>query len=199
MSPAGQGTPAFSCVADVLGAALAVASRATRLDGSAQLHPCSDAASASPPLPFRPASVPSGGINSIGGRGILGWRQRKRLVFPGAQGRVCRRARPHSSRTERAARTRRVFHNSASFFIRGRQCTGDIESAVDSKVGIYVDGIVPARVSTLLSDFLDILPSKFFAVRKARCSAAIPLLVRCKRRHRDRGATDRLTILSSLK
>ena len=90
------------------------------------------------------------------------------------------------------------FQNSASFFTRG-QCTGDSESAVDSRVGMYVDDIVPARVSTLLSDFLDILPSNFFAVRKARCSAAIPLLARCKKRHLERGATDRLTILHSRK
>ncbi len=48
-----------------------------------------------------------------------------------------------------------IFQNSASFFIRG-QGTGDIESAADGKVGIYVDGIVQARVSTALSDLLDI-------------------------------------------
>jgi iron complex outermembrane recepter protein len=48
-----------------------------------------------------------------------------------------------------------IFQNSASFFIRG-QGTGDIESAADSKVGIYVDGVVQARVSTALSDMLDV-------------------------------------------
>ena len=48
-----------------------------------------------------------------------------------------------------------IFQNSSSFFIRG-QGTGDIESASDSKVGIYVDGVVQARVSTALSDMVDV-------------------------------------------
>ena len=48
-----------------------------------------------------------------------------------------------------------IFQNSAAFVIRG-QGTADIESASDSKVGIYVDGVVQARVSTALSDFLDV-------------------------------------------
>lgn len=48
-----------------------------------------------------------------------------------------------------------IFQNSASFFIRG-QGTGDIESAADSKVTIFVDDVVQARVSTALSDFVDI-------------------------------------------
>tara|TARA_A100001037_G_scaffold306812_1_gene355980 strand:- start:1629 stop:4376 length:2748 start_codon:yes stop_codon:yes gene_type:complete len=48
-----------------------------------------------------------------------------------------------------------IFQNSASFFIRG-QGTGDIESAADGKVGIYIDGVFQARVSTALSDMLDV-------------------------------------------
>ncbi len=48
-----------------------------------------------------------------------------------------------------------IFQNSSSFSIRG-QGTGDIESAADGKVGIYTDGVVAARVSTALSDMLDI-------------------------------------------
>lgn len=48
-----------------------------------------------------------------------------------------------------------IFQNSASFFIRG-QGTGDIESAADSKVGVYVDGVPQGRVSTALSDMLDV-------------------------------------------
>ena len=48
-----------------------------------------------------------------------------------------------------------IFQNSASFSIRG-QGTGDIESAADGKVGIYTDGVVAARVSTALSDMVDI-------------------------------------------
>jgi len=48
-----------------------------------------------------------------------------------------------------------IFQNSSSFFIRG-QGTGDIESAADGKVGIYIDGVVQARVSTALSDMLDV-------------------------------------------
>ncbi|MDH3640751.1 MAG: TonB-dependent receptor [Gammaproteobacteria bacterium] len=48
-----------------------------------------------------------------------------------------------------------IFQNSASFFIRG-QGTGDIESAADSKVAIFVDGVVQGRVSTSMSDMLDV-------------------------------------------
>jgi iron complex outermembrane receptor protein len=48
-----------------------------------------------------------------------------------------------------------IFQNSSSFNIRG-QGTGDIESAADGKVGIYTDGVVAARVSTALSDMVDI-------------------------------------------
>ena len=48
-----------------------------------------------------------------------------------------------------------IFQNSASFYIRG-QGTGDIESTADSKVGIYVDGVVQARVATALSDMVDV-------------------------------------------
>ncbi|MDA0979234.1 MAG: TonB-dependent receptor, partial [Proteobacteria bacterium] len=48
-----------------------------------------------------------------------------------------------------------IFQNSSSFSIRG-QGTGDIESAADGKVGIYTDGVVAARVSTALSDMVDI-------------------------------------------
>ena len=48
-----------------------------------------------------------------------------------------------------------IFQNAASFSIRG-QGTGDIESASDGKVGIYIDGVVQARVSTALSDMVDV-------------------------------------------
>lgn len=48
-----------------------------------------------------------------------------------------------------------IFQNSSSFYIRG-QGTGDIESAADGKVGIYIDGVVQARVSTALSDMVDV-------------------------------------------
>ena len=48
-----------------------------------------------------------------------------------------------------------IFQNAASFSIRG-QGTGDIESAADGKVGIYIDGVVQARVSTALSDMVDV-------------------------------------------
>jgi iron complex outermembrane recepter protein len=48
-----------------------------------------------------------------------------------------------------------IFQSSASFFIRG-QGTGDIESAADPKVSIFVDGVVQGRVSTSLGDLLDI-------------------------------------------
>lgn len=48
-----------------------------------------------------------------------------------------------------------IFQNSASFYIRG-QGTSDIESASDPKVSIFVDGVVQARVSSSLSDMLDI-------------------------------------------
>jgi iron complex outermembrane recepter protein len=48
-----------------------------------------------------------------------------------------------------------IFQNSASFYIRGLG-TADIESAVDPVVAVLVDGIYQARVSTALSDFLDI-------------------------------------------
>ena len=48
-----------------------------------------------------------------------------------------------------------IFQNSASFSIRG-QGSGDIESAADGKVGVYTDGVVSARVSTALSDMVDI-------------------------------------------
>lgn len=48
-----------------------------------------------------------------------------------------------------------IFQNAASFFIRG-QGTGDIESASDSKVTVFVDDVVQARVSTALSDFVDV-------------------------------------------
>lgn len=48
-----------------------------------------------------------------------------------------------------------IFQNAASFNIRG-QGTGDIESAADGKVGIYIDGVVQARVSTALSDMVDV-------------------------------------------
>jgi iron complex outermembrane receptor protein len=48
-----------------------------------------------------------------------------------------------------------IFQNASSFFIRG-QGTGDIESASDGKVGVYVDGVVQARVSTALSDMVDV-------------------------------------------
>ncbi len=48
-----------------------------------------------------------------------------------------------------------IFQNASSFFIRG-QGTGDIESASDSKVTVFVDDVVQARVSTALADFVDI-------------------------------------------
>ena len=48
-----------------------------------------------------------------------------------------------------------IFQNATSFFIRG-QGTGDIESASDSKVTVFVDDVVQARVSTALADFVDI-------------------------------------------
>jgi iron complex outermembrane receptor protein len=48
-----------------------------------------------------------------------------------------------------------IFQNSASFYIRG-QGTADIESATDPKVSIFIDGVYQARVSTALSDFLDV-------------------------------------------
>jgi iron complex outermembrane receptor protein len=48
-----------------------------------------------------------------------------------------------------------IFQNAASFFIRG-QGTGDIESAADGKVAIFIDGAVQARVSTALGDFVDV-------------------------------------------
>ncbi|MFN3231891.1 MAG: TonB-dependent receptor [Alphaproteobacteria bacterium] len=48
-----------------------------------------------------------------------------------------------------------IFQNSASFYIRGLG-TADIESAADPVVAVLVDGIYQARVSTALSDFLDI-------------------------------------------
>jgi iron complex outermembrane receptor protein len=48
-----------------------------------------------------------------------------------------------------------IFQNASAFYIRG-QGTGDIESASDGKVGIYVDGVVQARVSTALSDMVDV-------------------------------------------
>lgn len=48
-----------------------------------------------------------------------------------------------------------IFQNSAAFVIRG-QGTADIESASDSKVSILVDGVVQGRVSTALSDFVDV-------------------------------------------
>ena len=48
-----------------------------------------------------------------------------------------------------------IFQNSSSFFIRG-QGTGDIESASESKVGVYIDGIYQARTSTGLSDMVDV-------------------------------------------
>lgn len=48
-----------------------------------------------------------------------------------------------------------IFQNSASFFIRGLG-TQDIESAVDPVVAILIDGIYQARVSSALSDMLDV-------------------------------------------
>ncbi len=48
-----------------------------------------------------------------------------------------------------------IFQNSAAFYIRGLG-TQDIESAADPVVAVLVDGIYQARVSTALSDFLDI-------------------------------------------
>ncbi len=48
-----------------------------------------------------------------------------------------------------------IFQNASSFFIRG-QGTGDIESASDSKVTVFVDDVVQARVSTALADFVDV-------------------------------------------
>jgi len=48
-----------------------------------------------------------------------------------------------------------IFQNAAAFVIRG-QGTADIESASDSKVAILVDGVVQGRVSTALSDLVDV-------------------------------------------
>lgn len=48
-----------------------------------------------------------------------------------------------------------IFQNSAAFYIRGLG-TQDIESAVDPVVAVLVDGIYQARVSTALSDMLDV-------------------------------------------
>ncbi|MBT4162936.1 MAG: TonB-dependent receptor [Gammaproteobacteria bacterium] len=48
-----------------------------------------------------------------------------------------------------------IFQNSASFFIRG-QGSQDIESTADSKVAILIDGVLQARVSSALSDMIDV-------------------------------------------
>jgi len=48
-----------------------------------------------------------------------------------------------------------AFQNASSFYIRGFG-SGDIESATDPGVGIFIDGVYQARTSTALSDLLDI-------------------------------------------
>lgn len=48
-----------------------------------------------------------------------------------------------------------IFQNSAAFYIRGLG-TQDIESSADPVVAVLVDGIYQARVSTALSDLLDV-------------------------------------------
>ena len=54
-----------------------------------------------------------------------------------------------------------IFQNSAAFFIRGLG-TQDIESASDPVVAVLVDGVYQARVSTALSDFLDVETIQIF-------------------------------------
>lgn len=48
-----------------------------------------------------------------------------------------------------------IFQNSAAFYIRGLG-TQDIESAADPVVAVLIDGIYQARVSSALSDMLDV-------------------------------------------